>query len=138
MNPIAKVPAQGVAPVLPKTAASSSRAGGSESKAPEEVKLPTPSKAIASASRAVAEVNLDSYASASKDVMQLVSQQLQSYLKESGRSLTVRIDESSGRYVARVINPETGEVVRSLPSDESLRIVRNIEQMRGMLVNQKV
>ncbi len=96
------------------------------------------SDAIAAAARAKSDVSLDSYATASKEVMQVVAQQIQGYLKDSGRNLNVRVDESTGRYVARVVNPETGEVLRSLPSDETLRIARNIDQMRGMLVNQKV
>jgi flagellar protein FlaG len=70
-------------------------------------------------------------------VMQAAAQQIQGYLKDSGRNLNVTLDESTGKYVARVVNPETGEVVRSLPSEETLRIARNIDQMRGMLVNQR-
>ena len=87
--------------------------------------------------KARAEVNMEQYARASKEVMQAAAQQIQGYLKDSGRNLNVTLDESTGKYVARVVNPETGEVVRSLPSEETLRIARNIDQMRGMLVNQR-
>lgn len=145
MNPISNVPAQGQPPqgaavALPKAAATSSgkaEPSAAEQKA-QDVKMEASSDAIAAAARAKSDVSLESYATASKEVMQVVAQQIQGYLKESGRNLNVRVDESTGRYVARVVNPETGEVVRSLPSDETLRIARNIDQMRGMLVNQKV
>ena len=80
---------------------------------------------------------MQQYAQASKEVMQVAAQQIQGYLRDSGRNLAVTLDESTGKYVARVVNPETGEVVRSLPSEETLRIARNIDQMRGMLVNQR-
>ncbi len=94
-------------------------------------------EAAAAAAKARAEVNVEQYARASKEVMQVAAQQIQGYLRDSGRNLNVTLDESTGKYVARVVNPETGEVVRSLPSEETLRIARNIDQMRGMLVNQR-
>jgi flagellar protein FlaG len=77
------------------------------------------------------------FARQGKEVMAAAAAQIQGYLQDSGRNLNVSLDESTGYYVARVVNPETGEVVRSLPSDETLRIARNIDMMRGLLVNQK-
>jgi flagellar protein FlaG len=102
-----------------------------------EVKVDAAASAAAEATKAKANVNVQEYAQATKEVMQVAAQQIQGYLKESGRNLNVSVDESTGYYVARVVNPETGEVVRSLPSEETLRIARNIDQMRGMLVNQR-
>jgi flagellar protein FlaG len=93
--------------------------------------------AVAAAAKAKAEVNVQQYAAATKEVMQVAAQQIQGYLRESGRNLNVSVDEVTGYYVARVVNPETGEVVRSLPSEETLRIARTITVMSGMLVNQK-
>jgi flagellar protein FlaG len=72
-----------------------------------------------------------------RDAMQAAVQQIQGYLQDANRGMNVSIDETTGYYVARVTNSQTGEVVRSIPSDETLRIARNIEMMRGMLVNQK-
>ena len=102
-----------------------------------EVKVDAAASAAAEASKARANVDVQQYAQASKEVMAHAAQQIQGYLKESGRNLSVSVDESTGYYVARVVNPETGEVVRSLPSEETLRIARSIDQMRGMLVNQR-
>jgi len=82
-------------------------------------------------------VNVQQYAAATKEVMQAAAQQIQGYLRESGRNLNVSVDEVTGYYVARVVNPETGELVRSLPSEEALRIARTITVMSGMLVNQR-
>ena len=101
------------------------------------MKVDAAADAVVVAAQAKADVNMQQYAQASKEVMAAAVQQIQGYLKESGRNLNVSVDESTGFYVARVVNPETGEVVRSLPSDETLRIARSIDQMRGMLVNQR-
>ncbi|MBU3724844.1 MAG: flagellar protein FlaG [Burkholderiaceae bacterium] len=140
MNPLSALPAQAQAPqtpaVQPKVVVQQPKSAPVEQKAPE-AKVDAAGEAAAAAAKARAEVNVEQYARATKEVMQVAAQQIQGYLRESGRNLNVTLDESTGKYVARVVNPETGEVVRSLPSEETLRIARNIDQMRGMLVNQR-
>jgi len=139
MNSLPAMPAQApqVPAAQPKVVVQTpQKGGGVEQKAPE-VKVDAAADAAAAAAKAKAEVNVEQYARVSKEVMQAAAQQIQGYLKDSGRNLNVMLDESTGKYVARVVNPETGEVVRSLPSEETLRIARNIDQMRGMLVNQR-
>ena len=142
MNPLSALPAQAQAPqtpaVQPKVVVQTPpKGGGVEQQKAPEAKVDAAGEAAATAAKARAEVNMEQYARASKEVMQVAAQQIQGYLKDSGRNLNVTLDESTGKYVARVVNPETGEVVRSLPSEETLRIARNIDQMRGMLVNQR-
>jgi len=46
------------------------------------------------------------------------------------------VDEVAGDIVTRVLNPNTGELVRSIPSEEMLRISRNLMSIEGLLVNQ--
>ncbi len=146
MSTISGMAMKGAAPAAAPAPAPAGQARQAlpQGKVPVEVKVPTPeikvdaaASAAAEAVKAKADVNVQEYAQATKEVMQVAAQQIQGYLKESGRNLNVSVDESTGYYVARVVNPETGEVVRSLPSEETLRIARNIDQMRGMLVNQR-
>ena len=141
MNPISASAAQSVvaqqAPAAPLPKPAGVPEMKSQTKSAPEVKVDAAAEAAATVAKAKAEVNLQQYAQATKEVMQVAAQQIQGYLRESGRNLNVSVDESTGYYVARVVNPETGEVVRSLPSDETLRIARNIDMMRGMLVNQR-
>ena len=142
MNPLSALPAQAQAPQTPAlqpkvVVQTPPKGGGVEQQKAPEAKVDAAGEAAAAAAKARAEVNVEQYARATKEVMQVAAQQIQGYLRDSGRNLNVTLDESTGKYVARVVNPETGEVVRSLPSEETLRIARNIDQMRGMLVNQK-
>jgi flagellar protein FlaG len=46
------------------------------------------------------------------------------------------IDGDTGYHIVRVTNPETGEVVRQLPSEEMLRLAHSLTQISA-LVNQK-
>jgi flagellar protein FlaG len=44
------------------------------------------------------------------------------------RNLQFSVDEDSGRSVIRVVNAETQELVRQIPSEEALRISRVIKE----------
>jgi len=141
MNPLSALPAYAQAPpapaLQPKVVVQQPKGAPVEQQKVPEAKVDAAGEAAVAAAKARAEVNMEQYARASKEVMQAAVRQIQGYLKDSGRNLNVTLDESTGMYVARVVNPETGELVRSLPSEETLRIARNIDQMRGMLVNQR-
>jgi len=64
-------------------------------------------------------------------------EQIQRYLKESGSNLSLAFDEGADRYVAKVVNSATGEVVRSIPSEEVLELARTINERLSGLVNQR-
>jgi len=73
----------------------------------------------------------------SKEVIAKAAEQIQGFVKEMGRSLSFSVDETTGYNVVKVVNPETQEVIRQLPSEELLKIARNMEVWNSVLVNQK-
>jgi flagellar protein FlaG len=74
--------------------------------------------------------------SLSRESAQALVKQISQQLEDSGRSLALSVDEVAGDIVTRVLNPNTGELVRSIPSEEMLRISRNLMSIEGLLVNQ--
>ena len=62
----------------------------------------------------------------SEELQQAVAQ-LNEFVQQIQRDLSFSVDDSSGRTVVRVVNTETEEVVRQMPSDEALRISSNIK-----------
>jgi flagellar protein FlaG len=46
-------------------------------------------------------------------------------------------DAATGRDVVRVSNKSTGELIRQMPSVEALKAMQNIDQMMGLIFNQK-
>ena len=74
--------------------------------------------------------------SLSRESAQALVKQISQQLEDSGRSLALAVDEVAGDIVTRVLNPNTGELVRSIPSEEMLRISRNLMSIEGLLVNQ--
>jgi len=60
-------------------------------------------------------------------------QQIDSYVRNLGRSLAISFDESSGSYVVQVQNMETKELIRQVPSEDVLRISQAIEDRNSAL-----
>lgn len=51
---------------------------------------------------------------------------LSDYVQSVERSLRFSVDEDSGRTVVKVMDIETDEVIRQIPAEEALRLVRHI------------
>lgn len=68
------------------------------------------------------------------DVQRAV-EQIQTYLSSSQRSLQFRVEESLGRPIMVVTNPETGEVIRQVPGEEVQKMAAAITQGGGGLLN---
>lgn len=60
-------------------------------------------------------------------------QELEAALPKTSNSLMFQVDEVLNRPVITVVDKNSGEVVRTLPSDEVLRVVHNIDKMKGIL-----
>ena len=54
------------------------------------------------------------------------------------RSIQFVKDESSGANVIKVIDDNTGEVIRQLPSEELLGFMRNLTKMLGNFLDERV
>jgi flagellar protein FlaG len=71
------------------------------------------------------------------DVLSKAVEQIQGYLRDSGKNLSVSFDDSADRYVTKVVNSDTGEVLRTIPSEEVLEVARAINEKLGGLLNQR-
>ena len=48
------------------------------------------------------------------------------------------VSEESSRIVTRVIDRESGEVIRQIPTEEVLAIAERLEEMQGRLISLEV
>ena len=64
-------------------------------------------------------------------------QQLNDQLQKFNRDLQFVADEGTGKRVVKVIDSNTGEVIRQIPPEEILRIMQNIDNMSGLIFNNK-
>jgi flagellar protein FlaG len=53
------------------------------------------------------------------------------------RDLQFSVDEDTGMTVVKVMDAETEEVIRQIPSEEVLAIAANLEEARGLLFKAK-
>lgn len=71
-------------------------------------------------------------AATSEDVMEAVHK-MRDYMQIIDRDLHFTVDEDSGVTVVKVVDPSTDEVVRQIPTEEVMRVVRSLENGGGFL-----
>ncbi|MBI5429632.1 MAG: flagellar protein FlaG [Nitrosomonadales bacterium] len=70
--------------------------------------------------------------------LQSAVQTVNKALQQSVRNLEFSIDSDSKRTIVKLVDSETGDVIRQIPSEEMLAISRSIDQFQqGMLLKQK-
>lgn len=62
---------------------------------------------------------------------------LNAAMKEASTNLHFSVDDASNRYVVKVQDSSTGEVIRSVPGEAILRMARQIESLKGVLFDDK-
>ena len=81
--------------------------------------------------------NVDVASQPTREVVAKAAADIQQFVQSMGRNLSFSVDEVSGYHVVRVVNPNTGELVRQLPSEELLKIARDFERLNNVLVSQR-
>lgn len=54
------------------------------------------------------------------------------------RSLDFSVDEASGRFLVKVIDTSTEEVIREIPPEKVLRIAARMKELVGLLFDKKI
>jgi len=90
----------------------------------------------AAASAEIRPSNINQVMQPTRETVARAAEQMQKFVSTMGRNLNFSIDGDTGYHIVRVTNPETGEVVRQLPSEEMLRLSHSLTQISA-LVNQK-
>jgi flagellar protein FlaG len=68
-----------------------------------------------------------------QDAVRILNEQVSS----KSQGLGFSYDESINRPVITVRNNETGQVVRQIPGEDVLRMAHNLDQLKGILYNEK-
>jgi flagellar protein FlaG len=53
-------------------------------------------------------------------------------------NMRVHVDQDTGKTVIELVNPESGQVLRQVPTAEALEVAKAIGRYQGMFVNLKV
>jgi flagellar protein FlaG len=89
------------------------------------------------AATAIKPSGINEAAQPTREVVAKAAAQLQEFVSSMGRNLNFSIDETTGYNVVKVVNPDTGELIRQLPSEELLKISRDFQRLNNVLVSQR-
>ncbi len=53
------------------------------------------------------------------------------------QNLKFSVDQESGRTVVKVVEGESGKVIRQIPSEEALAISESLDKMQGLIIERK-
>lgn len=73
----------------------------------------------------------------SRRELQEAINRLNDHLQSKSRNLSFSFDDAVNRTVITVRNSSTGEVVRQIPDDTLLRVAHNLEDLKGLLLNER-
>ena len=71
-----------------------------------------------------------------KDAAETAMKDIQHFISSQARSVRISKDETSGHMSVQLLDPGTGEVIRTLPSEELLRLARSFEMLGNKMVHQ--
>ena len=71
-----------------------------------------------------------------KDAADTAMKDIQNFISSQARSVRISKDETSGHMIVQLVDPGTGEVIRTLPSEELLRLARSFEMLGNKMVHQ--
>lgn len=57
-------------------------------------------------------------------------------LQDHGQDLRFSIDSDSKRVVVRIIDQNTSQVLRQIPSEQALEISKSLDKLQGLLIKQ--
>ena len=71
-----------------------------------------------------------------RDAAESAMKDIQHFISSQARSVRISKDETSGHMIVQLVAPNTGEVIRTLPSEELLRLARSFEMLGNKMVHQ--
>jgi len=89
--------------------------------------------AEASKSQASNENNPPANTAAVAEAVKAINAQVQ----RVAQNLKFTVDQDSGKTVVKVVEGESGKIIRQIPSEEALAISEALEKMQGLIIQQK-
>ncbi|HZP87689.1 MAG TPA: flagellar protein FlaG [Burkholderiales bacterium] len=63
-----------------------------------------------------------------------VADAINTQLQQLSKNIRFSIDEETGNTVVRVVDADTGQTIRQIPSEEVLKIRHSLERLQGVLL----
>jgi|LakWasMet43_HOW7_FD_contig_123_3160_length_3820_multi_9_in_0_out_0_2 flagellar protein FlaG len=67
----------------------------------------------------------------SLDVVKKAAEQGNSILQATQRNLQIKVDDATKETVVKIVDSESGELVRQIPSEDMLAFIRRMQELQG-------
>ena len=109
----------------------------SKIKTPAEAAPISDSEAVSRVARVqLPKTNVKESSQELKDAAEIAMKDIQHFISSQARFVRISKDETSGHMIVQLVDPGTGEVIRTLPSEELLRLARSFEMLGNKMVHQ--
>ena len=106
-------------------------------KAPVDTTQLSDAKAVSKvASVPLPKTNVKESSQEVRDAAETAMKDIQHFISSQARSVRISKDETSGHMIVQLVDPDTGDVIRTLPSEELLRLARSFEMLGNKMVHQ--
>ena len=106
-------------------------------KAPVETTQASDAKAVSKvASVPLPTSNVKEASQELRNAAEAAMKDIQHFISSQASSVRIHKDETSGHMIVQLVDPNTGEVIRTLPSEELLRLARSFEMLGNKMVHQ--
>ena len=75
--------------------------------------------------------------SADPELVRKATEQINKFIQSSSRNLQFSVDQNLNRIIVKVVDKETGEVIRQIPGEETLAIASSLDTPKGVLIQSK-
>jgi len=71
-----------------------------------------------------------------KEAAETAMKDIQHFISSQASSVRISKDETSGHMIVQLVDPNSGEIIRTLPSEELLRLARSFEMLGNKMIHQ--
>ena len=73
----------------------------------------------------------------SSDIARQVANQINDFLKTTSSSVEFSVAGDSKKVIVRIVDTQTNQLIRQIPSEQMIEISQALDQLSGVLLNQK-
>lgn len=100
---------------------------------------PLPNKGVPAADDSVRSVEqVNQTAQVDAEALQQAVKEIAASMNLMQKGLAFNIDEDSGVQVVKVIDEQTGDLIRQIPNEEALEIAKKLSEVAGLLMKTEV
>ena len=82
--------------------------------------------------------NIQQFKDSLNEKVSRIAETMDSYVQSIQRDLKIQVHEKTGNIMVKVTSQETGKVIREIPPKELLDLAARIEEITGVLFDEKV